>query len=184
MGSPDGSPRRPSRSRPVVVSVTTTAALEQEEAFTAALRADRVTLPRGAWPVPGVTAVFEPSGAWNREGVVRRLALSDRTEAVEELTDYSPGRCFASRVSSFTGVMGRLVSEVRDEWVFLPAGDGGGTRITWRASFRPRPGRRLVAQLLFPAWWRRSMRHGLLSAVRRLERRALDTRDDRRAAGG
>ena len=169
MGFAHGSPRHRGRPRPVVVSVTTTAALGQEEAFGAALRADRVALLRGAWPLPGVTGVFGTSGAWNREGVTRRIALSDRTEAVEELTHYFPGRCFASRVSSFRGVMAWFVSEVRDEWVFLPAGGDGGTRITWRASFRPRAGRRFAARLLFPGWWRRSMRHGLRTAVRRME---------------
>ncbi|PRY21026.1 SRPBCC family protein [Pseudosporangium ferrugineum] len=111
---------------------------------------------------PGVAAVADQTGTWDRAGASRRPRFTDGTSVTESLTEYVDGRGFAYELTGFTNALATLALGVRGEFSFLP--DGEGTIIRWTYEFKPRPGRRWIVAGPFRPLWQRYMQ----SALRRM----------------
>ncbi len=87
--------------------------------------------------LPAVVATSGNTGSWSEPGSRRIVHLADGSTAREEVTRYDRPGHFAYRVSDPTFALRHLMDEARGEWWFDPV-EGGGTRIRWTYSFRPR----------------------------------------------
>lgn len=87
--------------------------------------------------LPAVVATSGNTGPWSEPGSRRVVHLADGHTAREEVTRYDRPGHFAYRVSDPTFALRHLMDEARGEWWFDPVG-GGGTRIRWTYTFRPR----------------------------------------------
>lgn len=120
-------------------------------------------------PLPAVVAVHDQTGAWDAAGQTRTLELSDGSTVVERLTEVSPPRRFAYRLSDFTGTFGGLVAFAEAEWDFDAAAEG--TRIRWTYTFHAQPKRGWIVRLIVRMFWRPYMKRvlpGLIDEVRRV----------------
>jgi hypothetical protein len=151
--------------------------VEGEAPVSARLAFDRVvprddsTLFRGYLRVlPAVVGVSHQTGPWNHPGEQRTVHLSDGSEFREELVQYAPPETpdatglFDYRVSGYTKILGRLVSDAYASWRYEPR--PGGSVIRWTYGFRPLPRRRFVVQRLIGPIWRRYMLRSMAECVR------------------
>lgn len=155
----------------------------QEANFHAILGIDLRILFPGLGPLPAVVRTEDERGSWDHPGATRRPQLSDRSSALETLTNVRAPDSFGYDITEVTGVLGWLTERVHSRWTMTPEHTGtyaggnnaggthlGGTMVTWSYDVHPRPYRGpLVRALLAPAWkpyMRRSLQ-GVLDEVAR-----------------
>jgi hypothetical protein len=142
-----------------------------QTAFDRVVPRDDSTLFTGYLGVlPAVTSISEQTGPWNHPGEQRTVHLSDGSSFREEITLFARpetpdarGR-FDYRVTAYTKLLGRLVSDAEASWRYEPV--AAGTRIRWRYGFRPRRGRRFVVRWLIGPLWLRYMKRSMAECVR------------------
>jgi len=120
-------------------------------------------------PIPAVVAVHDQTGAWDAPWQSRRLDLSDGSSVVERIVRVEPTSTFVYELSHFTGLLGRLVSGGRAEWVYSAEGVGG-TRIDWTYSFVARPLLGPVVRGIVRFAWAPYMRRVLAGITREIDR--------------
>lgn len=91
---------------------------------------------RGYAVIPRVVGVRGHSGAWGTPGQVRTIVLAGGGSMREQLHTVEPPTRFDYLLSEFTGPLRLLVESVDGSWDFEPS--GGGLRITWTWTVRPR----------------------------------------------
>ena len=140
-------------------------------AFDRVVTRDDSTLFLGYLKVlPAVTGVSEQTGPWNHPGEQRTVHLSDGGRFREEITRYArpeePGSrgWFDYRVTQYTKLLGRLVSDAHASWLYEPVGEA--TRIRWTYGFRPLPGRRFIVAHVIGPIWLRYMKRSMAECVR------------------
>ncbi|WP_440711447.1 SRPBCC family protein [Herbiconiux sp. YIM B11900] len=152
------------------------AAVPPAEAFERVVPRDDATLFTGYLVLPAVVAVSEQTGPWNTPGEARTVHLSDGSRFREHLQRFEPPAdpaatgVFDYRVTDYTKILGRLVSDAQARWRFEPL-PGGGSRIRWSYGFRPRPRCRFVVRRLIGPLWSVYMRRSLAVCVRVAEGR-------------
>ncbi len=87
--------------------------------------------------LPAVVATSGNTGPWTEPGSRRVVHLADGNTAREEVTHHEKPGHFAYRVSDPSFALRHLMAEAWGEWRFDPV-QGGGTRIRWTYTFRPR----------------------------------------------
>ncbi len=104
-------------------------------------RVVRTRVQTEQWGVVGASRLvfFGPRSDWHPLTIARHGQLH------EEITAIDHPRYFAYRVSNFSFIMKRFVSEGTGQWWF--AEQKSGTRITWRYTFR------LKSPLFAPIMW-------------------------------
>ncbi len=108
-----------------------------EVVFLRAVPIDIPTIMQKSGILPGVAKVDNQTGAWDEIGQSRTITMTDRSCVFEELTAYDLNKNFSYRVSKFTGLMGRLVTQANGTWVFTaPYPDK--TQINWTYAFTPK----------------------------------------------
>ncbi|MBO0768992.1 MAG: SRPBCC family protein, partial [Solirubrobacterales bacterium] len=88
-----------------------------------------------------------------RVGASRRVELSDKSTAHEQLTGYERPNHFSYRLDEFTGPLALLVSHVEGSWRF--SAGPSATHVGWTYAFHPRRGRALIIRRLVAPVWRR-----------------------------
>lgn len=140
-------------------------------AFSRVVPRDDSTLFRGyLFVLPAVSGVSDQTGPWNHPGEQRTVHLSDGGSFREELVQYAPPvdddaiGLFDYRVTTYTGILGSLVSNGSATWRFEPR--PRGSVIRWTYGFRPLPRRRFVVERLIGPIWKRYMRRSMAECLR------------------
>ena len=87
-------------------------------------------------PIPGILSSVGDHVPWRNIGDQRTHRLSDGSSVNEELIAFVSDQKYIYRVSGFSGLFDRLVSEAHGEWVF-ESHSPKETSITWVYSFTP-----------------------------------------------
>lgn len=151
-------------------SVTGTTVVPAQVAFDRVVPRDDSTLFRGYLVLPAVKGITDASGPWNVVGQQRTVHLSDGGSFHEEITRFDrPGSAdsggrFDYRVTRFTGILSKLVSDAEARWDYEPA--PGGSRIRWSYGYRPLPRRRFIVKRLIGPIWLVYMRRSIAECVR------------------
>ena len=163
----------------VEFSVSGSTSVTAGEAFDRVVPRDDNTLFLRYLVVPGVVSISGATGPWNTPGRRRTVHLSDGSSFREEIVQFDrPGEngpvgAFRYRVTGYTKMLGRLVSDARADWFYEPA--EGGSRIRWVYGFRPMPGRRFIVRWLIGPIWSSSMRRSMGRCVAVAEGRVTST---------
>ena len=133
------------------------------EAFYHVVPIDITSIFRGHGLLPAVIRTEAQTGNWGAIGQTRIVHLSDGSHAQELLTHYSQPSYFAYVVSSFSGVLGFLVTAAIGEWWFENCdSSSNSTLIRWSYTFTPKylfavPILWLVNKLLWSGYMRSVM---------------------------
>lgn len=169
---------------PVRIEVTEHSPYSQQENFKTILGLDLRILFPGLGPLPAVVGTEDEQGSWDHVGATRRPRLSDRSSAMEALTEVNAPDSFSYDITRITGLLGSLTGRVHSTWTMTPEHRGtyaggnnaggthlGGTTVTWSYDVYPRPYRRLPLLAFAPAW-KMYMRRSLRSALDEVARQA------------
>ncbi|TAJ49807.1 MAG: hypothetical protein EPO52_02350 [Herbiconiux sp.] len=139
------------------------------EAFDRVVPRDDSTLFLRYLVLPGVVGITDATGAWDTPGRRRTVHLSDGSSFREEIVQFDrPGEqgpvgAFRYRITGYTKLLARLVSDAEADWYYEPS--AGGSRIRWRYGFRPLRGRSFVVRWLIGPIWSSYMRRSMVRCV-------------------
>lgn len=138
--------------------------LDPVAAATLTARLEPATLFTGRGVVPAVVETVVGAGGWSGVGSTRTVRMADGTFITEVLTDLVPGEVYAYELRRLPVPFDLLVSGARSEVRFSPD-VSGGTVVSWRFAFHPRPWRRLLVRALVAPLWGRYLNDSLARLV-------------------
>jgi len=157
----------------VIISVTQTVAAPLGVVFKTAAGIDPRALVQKYGPLPGIANVEGQTGAWSAVGQKRRLILTDKTLADEELVAFTPNETFAYRAGNYTGVFKSLVMEAHGRWHFTTLASDK-TQIDWTYTFIPTgPIQEAVLWFIVKLFWPGYLRAALARVKLEAEKKLL-----------
>ena len=105
---------------------------------------------RWYWVIPPIRRVIYDDGAWNRVGQRRTMVLQGGT-AIAEVVHVDPPTSFGYELSSMTGLLAPLISQVEGKVDLVPV--AGGTEVMWQWTIHPRSLVVVPAVYVFARLW-------------------------------
>lgn len=149
---------------PVTSEASRLIAAPLDQVWDAVEAMDLTTIFTASVPLPGIVAVEDQIGSWDRHGQSRHLRLSDGTRLREEITQaITPDGVFAGftyEVTGYSGLIGHLTAKAIGRWEFETTGEGTQTR--WHYAYAPKSGlTRPFIAAINGMFWRRYMDQAL-----------------------
>ena len=114
----------------------------------------------GAGPFSGARAASPASGPWTSVASMLEQRLTNGSVVQEVVTAARPPVLFASSLSGFSGLLGRLVLAADTTWGFVDV--QGRTQVSWRFRLASRSrAASVVLAIVVPIWLRTQMNASL-----------------------